>query len=669
MPRYASTIAANLLLAGVYFCIGKFGLKLAFLHTSASPVWPPTGLALAALLLWGYRLWPGVFAGALLVNLTTLGTSVVADTGIAVGNTLEALLGAWFTHRFANGPRAFERAQDILRFVALAAIPSTALSATFGVTSLCVDGAAPWPQYLAIWVTWWLGDFVSDIVVAPFLLLWIGWRARDRTIDVKRAIEGVGLLLSIFAAGLIVFLAPMIFGKSYPFAYLAIPPLLWAGYRFGPRGAAACALIMSSVALWGTLRGFGPFARPDPNLSLLFLQAFMATVTLTALVVAALVTESKRAAQAMGESEARFRLLADSAPVLIWVNDRQGCQFVNRAYTEFFGSPMDDLLGFGWAKFVHPDDYNRYVEGYKRAAAALVPFRGEVRCRRADGEYRWLLSTGLPRFLPSGEFAGYVGSSTDITEIVQARETLARSRKELEDLVLERTAKLRESIAELEAFSYSLSHDMRAPIRAIQGFSQIALTEFGEKVGPPATDYLKKVISAATRMDRLIQDVLTLSRLSRQEITLASIDVEKLIRDIISERPELQPPRADIEIVSPLPSMRGHMASLTQCVTNLLDNAVKFVSRGVKPRVRVYSELVQQHVRLWIEDNGIGIPPEAQRQLFQMFSRLHSERDYAGTGIGLAIVRKAAERMGGQTGVESEPGRGSRFWLQLPRGE
>ena len=160
--------------------------------------------------------------------------------------------------------------------------------------------------------------------------------------------------------------------------------------------------------------------------------------------------------------------------------------------------------------------------------------------------------------------------------------------------------------------------------------------------------------------------MLAITRLSRQELKFETVNVEKQIRDIIHERPEFQPPKAEIRIESPLCPMRAHEASLTQCLTNLLGNAVKFVAPGVKPQVRIWSAPAGEQVRLWIEDNGIGIESAAQPRVFEMFHRLHNEREYEGTGLGLAIVRKAMERMGGQTGVESEPGRGSRFWLQLP---
>jgi signal transduction histidine kinase len=247
----------------------------------------------------------------------------------------------------------------------------------------------------------------------------------------------------------------------------------------------------------------------------------------------------------------------------------------------------------------------------------------------------------------------------------KAHSLLADKAKHLDALVEQRTAQLRETIAELEAFSYSLSHDMRAPLRAMQSFSEIVRMDYGEKIGAEGKDLLWRVARAAERMDRLIQDVLAFSRVSREEIALQPIDAEKLIRDVIKERPELQEPQAEIIIEGPLDPVLGHDASLTQCVTNLLDNAVKFVRRGEKPRVRIHSERTEKGVRLWFEDNGIGIDPAGKQRLFRMFQRIHGGEGYQGMGIGLSIVRKAAERMGGQAGVESEPGKGSRVWVEL----
>ncbi len=270
-----------------------------------------------------------------------------------------------------------------------------------------------------------------------------------------------------------------------------------------------------------------------------------------------------------------------------------------------------------------------------------------------------------------GNIVGASKIARDITErrkgeraLAEAREKLESHARDLELRVHERTQALEKTVKEMEAFSYSLSHDMRAPLRAIQSFSEIVLSEYGEKLGEQGTDLLNRASAAASRMDKLILDLLAFTRVSRMPINLEPVDVEKLITRLIEERAEFQPPRAEITIDAPLLPVTGNEASLTQCLTNLLDNAVKFVAPGALPRVNIRSERADGHVVLWIEDHGIGMDDEAKHKLFQMFQRVHGDT-YPGTGIGLAIVRKAVERMSGEVGVESEPGRGSRFWLRL----
>ena len=312
-----------------------------------------------------------------------------------------------------------------------------------------------------------------------------------------------------------------------------------------------------------------------------------------------------------------------------------------------------------------------------RAVDVMGVLKYDIRRPAVGGgqfEERYWNPTNAPVFNNDREILYIIHRIDDVTELVRVQQTnsaqgeFKKRAQELEIMVSERTQQLRESVAELESFCYSLSHDMRAPLRAIYSFIQMALAECGDKLPSDCRGYLEKSVRSADRLDRLIQEVLSFTRLSKQEIKTRSVDVEQLIRDMIEERPELRAPKADIKVEGPLLSMLGHEASLTQCITNLLDNAVKFVARGVKPSVRVYTEQRGKDARLWIEDNGFGIEADAQRKLFRMFQRIHTGDEYQGTGIGLAIVRKAVERMNGQVGVESEPGRGSRFWVQLPQG-
>lgn len=285
---------------------------------------------------------------------------------------------------------------------------------------------------------------------------------------------------------------------------------------------------------------------------------------------------------------------------------------------------------------------------------------------RKDGRAIYVSLTISPIRDDEGHVIGASKIARDITELKIAQEKLENHAAELEAKVLERTAKLEDMVAELETFSYSLSHDMRAPLRAIHSFTEIILNDYGPLI-PEGADYLRRVIRAARRMDRLINDLLGFARLSRGEIERVPVDVDRLVREIIQERPELLPPRARVTVTGTLPPVLGNDASVTQCLTNLLGNAVKFVAPGVIPEVEVFAESAGETVKICVRDNGIGISPEGQRRVFTIFHRLHPLERYEGTGVGLAIARKAAERMGGTVGVQSAEGLGSTFWIELSR--
>lgn len=258
-------------------------------------------------------------------------------------------------------------------------------------------------------------------------------------------------------------------------------------------------------------------------------------------------------------------------------------------------------------------------------------------------------------------------------DLQKAHAELEVNAEQLEETVQDRTAQLQASIGELEAFAYSLAHDLRAPVRAIRGFTQLALEMPRDQVSATAVELLDRVVTAAARMDSLIQDVLALTNVIRRPVTPSVVNVEELVRSLVRERPEFSPPRADVTIDSPLQPVLAHEALLSQCLTNLLSNAVKFVEPGAVPQVRVRTDDVSGAgtppvVRIWVEDQGIGIPPEAHERIFEIFQRLHGATRFEGSGIGLAIVRKAVERMCGRVGVDSAPNQGSRFWLELPKG-
>ena len=277
--------------AVLYFVAARVGLLLAAVSPSATPVWPPTGIAFAACLVLGYRVWPAIFAGAFLANITTsgtLGTSLV----IASGNTLEALVGAYLVTRMANGPRVFDRARDIFAFVGLAALASTTVSATIGLTSMSLGGYAQWADVGSIWLTWWLGDATGNLIFAPLMVLW----ARDRVVrwTHEQFVEAVCLLGALVLVGVGVFGRSSTFG-SFPLDFLCLPLLLWAAFRFGPRETATATVLLSAFAMWGMLTGSDSSTSEFHNSALLLSQIFLATMSVTALATAVLVSERKRA--------------------------------------------------------------------------------------------------------------------------------------------------------------------------------------------------------------------------------------------------------------------------------------------------------------------------------------------------------------------------------------
>ncbi len=304
--RHLAYVTALAALTAIYFVSGKLGLGLAFVNVSASAVWPPTGIALAALLVLGYRAWPAIFLGAFLVNITTAG-SVATSLGIATGNTLGAVIGAYLVNRFANGRHAFNRAQDVFRVAFLAGMVSTVVSATFGVTSLSLGGLASWAGYGQVWLTWWLGDAVGVLIVAPVALLWYVQPHLQCTR--KQLFEAMALLLAVISLGLIVFgnLLPQ-HGSDYPIWVLCIPLLVWIAARFGQRETATATFLLSAVATWGTVSGFGPFVRASQHESLLLLQTFMGVIAMMAMALSASLFERKRL-------EAHLVHLADHDPL------------------------------------------------------------------------------------------------------------------------------------------------------------------------------------------------------------------------------------------------------------------------------------------------------------------------------------------------------------------
>jgi len=386
------------------------------------------------------------------------------------------------------------------------------------------------------------------------------------------------------------------------------------------------------------------------------------------------ITERKAAEFALRESEKRFRLLANRAPVGIFMTDPHGdTVFVNDAWCRLAGMTAADAQGSGWRQAVHPDDRGRVQEDWREAVSGAQGSTAEFRFRRPDGSIAWVQGSAVQLRDAGGRLAGYVGTVADFTprkeaeaELWRAQAQLQAHADELEKGIAERTASLREAIAQMEEFSYSVSHDLRSPLRAMNAYAQALVEDYGAQLDDTARTYLQRIQRSSARMEQLTHDVLTYSRLARSDVELAPVDLESMLRELVEHYAELQPPAATVEVRTPLLPVRGHKSSLSQALGNLLTNAAKFVAPGEVPRIEVFTARHGERVRISVRDHGIGIPPQYHAALFRVFERVPNRARYEGTGIGLAIVRKAAEKMGGRCGVESDGRRGSLFWIELP---
>jgi len=478
-PLDVATIAA---LTGVYFVAAKLGLKLAFVHASATSVWPPTGIALAAFLMLGYRVWPGIFLGAFLANLTTEGT-VATSLGIAVGNTLEGLVGASLIDRFAGGRHAFERPQDILKFAVLAGMGSTTVSATFGVTSLLLGGFAQWSDSGAIWLTWWLGDATGALIVTPLLLLW----SRDPRVrwERHRLVEAVFLLASLALVGEAVFggfLPDRITNHSLEF--LTIPILLWAAYRFGMRETATAACALSGLAIWGTLHGFGPFARGTANESLLVLQAFMGVTTVLAIAFAAVVAESRRGV------EARVRLASivetsDDAIIGKTIDGR--ILSWNSGATRLYGYTAEEMIGRPisiLAPLNRRDEVPRVLDRIGRGGR--VEHFETLRVRK-DGRHIAVSLTISPVTDAAGRILGASTIARNVTERMRADEAARRT----------------EALLSVTRLANAAAHEINNPLSVIVGQLELLLMKIPED-DPQSRQRLVRALEAATQIHEIV---------------------------------------------------------------------------------------------------------------------------------------------------------------------
>ncbi len=478
MTRAGADLGRLLLLASGYFLFAKLGLSLAFVHASATAVWPPTGIALAALLVLGFDVWPGIFAGAFAANAITAG-SLATSLGIAAGNTLEGLVGALLVTRFARGREAFNRARDVFAFALLAALLSTTVSATLGVGSLSLGGYADWHRFGEIWLTWWLGDVAGAMIVAPLLILWAAKRRarvhRARALEAAILFAGLVLVAGAVFGGL---LAPRL--TSAPLAFLCIPFLVWAAFRFGRRASATAVVLLGAIANWGTLHGFGPFVRADENTSLLLLQAFLGTMALLSLAFAALVEQQAQAEEGL----ARLAAIVESSDDAILTKTLDGVITAwNPGAERLYGYAAAEVIGRPVAILVPPeggDELRRIVDRLRRGER-VEPY--ETTRLRRDGTRLLVSVTVSPVRDGAGRVVGASTIARDITRRKEA-EAIARDRDRLRDVT---------------ALAAAAAHEINNPLAVVVGQAQLLAETL-----PAARERLTAILDAAGRIHAIV---------------------------------------------------------------------------------------------------------------------------------------------------------------------
>ncbi|WP_337847888.1 MASE1 domain-containing protein [Sphingomonas sp.] len=562
-------------LAGVaiaYIAGAQLGFALAFATKQVTAVWPPTGIALAAFLLRGNRIWPAVFAGAFISNAISQEPILTAG-GIALGNTLGPLLGAILLRRIVKIEIGLGRVRDVLGLALLGSALAMMVTATNGVVNLVLGGIVPLPASPSVWWVWWVGDTMGALLVAPAILTCFH--------EPKGDLNGARLLELGTATVALALVSLASFSSELPLAYPVFPIVIWVGLRFGQRETALAILGVSAIAVWQTIHGAGPFVAGSLDQRLGLLVTFLAVLSITGLMLGALAAERRRA-------EASLRL----------ANEELEARVVERT-----------------------------------------------------------------------------------AELEQANRELASTNVQLGA----RTEELARKNEEVEAFVYIVSHDLRAPLVNLQGFSrelelsckELETTLAEAQVAPNVSKTLHTVVedgiggalryigSSVSKFERLINALLLLSRTGQQEYRIETIDTVALVTSTVDTYRQTIEAAGATVIVGDLPEAQGDMTAIGQVFSNLLGNSLKYLRPGRPGKIEIGGVLEETGLRYWVRDNGAGIPESVRPRLFQIFQRFHPELA-SGDGIGLAAIKRIVERHGGRIWVDSICERGSTFQFTLP---
>jgi len=796
----------TLLVALAYFITARLSLFLAFEGTNVSPVWPPSGLAFAAVLMFGRQIWPGIFIGVFLANsvsfMDNLGAPAIEvcfiSFLIAIGNTLEALVGYSLFKRFIPAAHPLERTKDVFVFLGIALLMCL-IGALNGPVWLCLLEYASWDLFYKMFFTWWTGDVTGILTVMP--IVWAFFPPRLLKFEKKsRAFEYTFFIMSAMLINDLVFGGYTHVSREFwPLEYLVFPVMIWGSCRFMRLGVGITTLITTGYSIWGTLHGYGPFGGLPTIDALILMQALVGMISLTGMSLTAALEERnyfireleqskkrfemifenspiakmivntegriemfnrmaeqmfgykrqeilgknydlilpelvrsrpnirrkdflflsrpqpmgvdldlfavskdgqpiavelglnpieidgkmhilsslldislrKKSERILKEREAHFRTMADHAPVMIWMAGTDAkCYFFNKSWLEFTGRRLEEESGDGWSQGVFAGDLDRCVQTYQSAFGRREKFTMDYRLKRSDGQYRWILDSGVPLYSYDGAFMGYIGSCVDITDLKEAQEILTRDKQTLANLVdeglrqlIKTKEKLEQSnrLAGIGTLAATVAHELRNPLGVIQMASYNLKRKNKELEN---SRHLQNIDKKIFESNQIINNLLNYSSIKQPQHALLNIcgildECAQTVKDRAAD--------SKIFLSKEYPADRTCLIEadplhVREIFNNILMNAVQSL-KDHQGEILIRIVTLPEEIKIGVTDNGEGIEPGDLAEIFEPFFTKKSK----GTGLGLTICNELVNMHNGKINIDSTVGQGTTVTVTLPK--